>query len=161
MTSPADSEKDYTDPMEDYDVPEFDDPIEEALHSELVSDLQTQPLMCVSADTTVRETMKLMVGHQIAAVLVEEDGCLTGVFGDRDVLDKVALEYDDVIEGPVRDVMSTDPVSVREGDSAAKVLSIMAVSGYRHVPVVEADGKAVGIVSPQRMAHFLYRHMDA
>ncbi|MEQ9407425.1 MAG: CBS domain-containing protein [Fuerstiella sp.] len=151
----------FQDPLEDYSTPAFDDPIEEALHEKLVASLQAQPHICVSADTSVRDTMKLMVGQQIACVLVEENDRLVGVFGDRDVLDKVALEYDAVIDGPVRNVMSTNPVSVREDESAAKVLSIMAVSGYRHIPVVRPDGKSVGIVSPQRMAHFLYGYLES
>ena len=101
-----------------------------------------------------------MVGLQIACVLVKENERLAGVFTDRDVLDKVCLEYDDVIDGPVRRVMSTDPVHVQEGESAASALAVMAVSGYRHVPVVNGDHHPVGIVSPQRMAKFLSTHLE-
>jgi len=162
MTSPEKPENgSFEDPLEDYSPPVFEDPVEQALHDELVSTLQTQPHFCVSADTSVRDTMKLMVGRQIACVLVEEGEKLVGVFGDRDVLDKVALEYDDVIDRPVREVMSTNPVLVLEDDSAAKVLSVMAVSGYRHVPVTTPEGKTIGIVSPQRMGHFLIRHLQS
>ncbi len=71
------------------------------------------------------------------------------------------VEYDDVIDRPVREVMSTRPVSVLDHDSAAKVLAIMAVSGYRHVPVTTPEGKTIGIVSPQRMAHFLMGHLQS
>ena len=156
MGSPGNSKNGgFEDPLENYDAPKFDDPVEQALCDEPVATLQMQPYTCVSADTSVRDTMNLMVGRQIACVLVEEDDHLVGVFGDRDVLDKVALEYDAVIDSAVRDVMSRDPVSVLETDTAAKALSIMAVSGYRHVPVVAPDGRPLGIVSPQRMAHFL------
>ena len=150
----------FQDPLGTYDSPEFSDPVEEAIHGELVSGIQTQPHLSVSADTSVREAMPLMVGHHIACVLVEQDDVLVGVFGDRDVLDKVALEYDEVIDGPVSAAMSHDPVSVREADSVAKVLSIMAISGYRHVPVVSSEGKAVGIVSPQRIGRFLHQHLQ-
>jgi CBS domain-containing protein len=104
--------------------------------------------------------MKLMVGLQIACVLVKEGERLVGVFSDRDVLDKVALEYDEFIDGPVRDVMSTEPVYVGADDSAAKALAVMAVTGYRHVPVVNASHKPIGIVSPQRMAKFLSARLE-
>ncbi|MEZ6063176.1 MAG: CBS domain-containing protein [Planctomycetaceae bacterium] len=154
-TSPDANSGRFEDPLENYDPPVFSDPIEKALHEQPVESLQTQPHTCVFADTSVRETMKVMVGRQIACVLVQEDGKLVGVFGDRDVLDKVALEYDDVIDGPVRDVMSTNPVFVHVDDSAAKALAVMAVSGFRHVPVVSPTGEPVGVVSPQRMARFL------
>lgn len=160
-TSGETNENSFQDPLENYDPPAFSDPVEEALHNGTVADLQTQPHLCVTADTSVRDTMKLMVGQQIACVLVEDQGTLAGVFGDRDVLDKVAFEYDDVIDGPVANVMSTDPVSVLENESAAKVLAIMAVSGYRHVPVVSPEGKTMGIVSPQRVCQFLGQHFQA
>ena len=149
----------FEDPLEDYATPEFADAVEAAIHDELVSGIQTNPHLCVSPDTSVREAMKLMVGRHIACVLVEKEGVLEGVFGDRDVLDKVALEYDAVIDGPVSAVMSRNPVTVTDVDSVGKVMSVMAVSGYRHVPVISSGGKPVGIVSPQRIGQFLQQHL--
>ena len=149
----------FEDPIENYDTPTFDDPVEQALHNEPVANIQAQPMTCVGADTSVRETMNLMVGRQIACVLVKEEDRLVGVFGDRDVLDKVSLEYDDVIDNPVRNVMSEKPVYIQEDDSAAKALAVMAVSGYRHVPVVNTKHEPVGIVSPQRITRFLSSHL--
>lgn len=149
---------DFQDPLENYDPITFDDPLERALHEFPVTDIQAQPMCCVPANTSVRETLSMMVGKQIACVLVEDNNRLVGVFSDRDVLDKVALEYADVIDGPVSSVMSGDPVFVQPDDSAARVLSVMAVSGYRHVPVIDADHQPIGIVSPQRMAAFLTTH---
>ena len=112
----------FDDPLEDYSVPALADPLEAAIHDTLVDGLQTQPCLSVSAGTTVRGAMKLMVGRHSACVLVEDAGQLVGVFADRDVLDRVALEYDRVIDGPVRTVMSRDPVSVLEADPVAKVI---------------------------------------
>jgi len=156
----ASDNKEFQDPLEDYDPPVFEDPVEQALHDESVESLKTKPLTTVAADLSVREAMQLMVGNQIACILVEEGGKLVGVFSDRDVLDRVALEYDQVIDGPVRDVMSTDPVFVEEVDNAAKVLTVMAVSGYRHVPVVNAQGAPTGIVSPVRISQFLSSQLN-
>jgi len=156
----SDETKQFEDPLEDYSPPDFDDRVEEAVHNKDVAEIQTQPHLCVAPDTSVREAMSLMVGHQIACVLVEDDEQLVGIFADRDVLDKVALEYDTVIDGPVSAVMTTDPVSVLEADPVAKVLAVMALSGYRHVPVVSPAGKAVGIVSPHRVGDFLQEYLQ-
>ena len=145
----------FVDPLENYESPAFDDPIEQALHDEPVTEIRSQPYQCVDAATTVRDAMKLMTGRQISCVLVTENGKLAGVFGDRDVLDRVALEYDSVIDQPVSTVMSRDPVYVDRNDKAAKALAVMAVSGYRHVPIVDGKREPVGIVSPQRFSKFL------
>jgi CBS domain-containing protein len=149
----------FQDPLENYDAPVFDDPVEQALHDESVESLKTTPFLSVSASTPVRVARKLMVGNQIACILIHDDDKLVGVFSDRDVLDRVALEYDQVIDGPVSAVMTADPVFVLESDSVAKVLSVMAVSGYRHVPVVNTEGTATGIVSPVRVSQYLSQHL--
>lgn len=154
--SPVDQ---FEDPLENYDEPVFDDPIEAALHNQTVYSLQTQPFTCITAETSVRDAMKLMAGRQIACVLVQQDDSLIGIVSDRDILDRVALEYDTVIDGPVKEIMTANPVTVTENDSVAKVLAVMAVSGYRHVPVIDTHAKAIGIVSPQRMSHLLLEHL--
>ena len=97
----TDNKNEFEDPLEDYSPPEFDDRVEEAIHNKHVADIQTKPHLCVARDTSVRDAMKLMAGRQIACVLVEDEGQLVGIFADRDVLDKVAMEYDAVIDGPV------------------------------------------------------------
>ena len=90
--------------------------------------------------------------------MVEENGKLVGVFSDRDVLDKVALEFDAVKDRPVRELMTTNPVYVCETDTPAAALAVMAVSGFRHVPLVKLDETILGIISPQRVIKFLREH---
>lgn len=154
----ASSSEEFQDPLKNYDPPQYDDPLEKALVERTVASLHTQPYASVSPDTAVAEAMKKLVGDEIACLLVEDNGQLVGVFSDRDVLDQVALEYDQVKDKPVSTVMRTDPVFVRESDSAAAVLTVMAVSGYRHVPVLDTSDKLVGIVSPRRVTEFLRTH---
>lgn len=145
----------FVDPLSDYESADYGDAAAQRLADASVAALESTPFHCVSADTSVRDTMKMMVGNEIACVLVEDRGKLAGVFTDRDVLDKVALEYDDVVDLTVRSLMATEPIFVHEEDSAARVITVMAVSGYRHVPVVDHDGAPAGIVSPQRVVRFL------
>jgi len=148
----------FQDPLENYDPPEFDDPLEAALAEEPVTNIQMQPFSTISPDITVREALTLLTGEGIACLMVEEDEKLIGVFSDRDVQDKVALEYEALLDKPVREVMTDDPVYVWETDKAAAALGVMAVSGYRHVPIVSLELKPIGIVSPQRVTQFLQQH---
>jgi len=149
----------FQDPLENYDPKQYDDPLERALAEENVTAIQSQPFAGVGPATPIAEALGKLVGEQIACLLVVDDGRLVGVFSDRDVLEKVALEYDQLKDRPVREVMSPDPVHVYETDSAATALTVMAVSGYRHVPVVDVQGNAIGIVSPQRVTAFLRERM--
>jgi CBS domain-containing protein len=160
MANGEHNETPFQDPLENYDPPTFDDPIERALHEQTVVAIQSRPYACVPIDTTVEEVLQTLVGEGIACVLVEDQGKLLGVVSDRDILEKVALEYDDVKDQSVREVMTASPVYVDESDSAASVLAVMAVSGYRHVPVVDVEENIVGIVSPQRITKFLRKCLN-
>lgn len=160
MTDPRYSEE-FVDPLEVYEDPKYDDPLEQALADEPVTAIQSHPYASVTPDTTIGEAIGKLTGDEIACLLVEEDGKLVGVFSDRDILDKVALEYEAVKNKSVREVMTTDPVYVFDNDSASAALCVMAVSGYRHVPVVDIEHKLVGIISPQRVTGFLKKHFDA
>lgn len=147
--------EDFQDPLENYEPRQYDDPLQQALAEQTVGQLHTQPFASVTPDTPISTALSKLVGDQIACLLIEQDGRLVGVFSDRDVLAKVALEYDQIKDQPVSEVMTNDPVYVYDTDSAAAALTVMAVSGYRHVPVVDLDEKLVGILSPHRMTKFM------
>jgi len=152
---------DFQDPLENYDPPQYHDPLQRALAEETVTAVQSHPFTAISPDATVDEALWKLAGKEIACLLVADDESkLVGVFSDRDVLNKVALEYDEVKDRPVKELMTTDPVYVFDTDSASAAISVMAVSGYRHVPVVALDGKLLGIISPQRMTRFLRDHFN-
>lgn len=157
---PPDPDK-FQDPLENYEPKTYDDPLEQALADETVAAVQSTPYASVPPDTPIHEAIKRLAELHVACLLVEQDGKLVGVFSDRDVLDKVALEFDDLKEKPVSEVMTANTVYVYDTDSSAAVLAVMAVSGYRHVPVLSLDGKIVGIASPQRVTGFLQRYFEA
>ena len=145
----------FQDPLENYDPPAYHDALEQALDERTVADIQSQPYSSVTPGTSVQAALEMLAQTHIACLLVEEEGKLVGVFSDRDFLKRAALEYDDVKDRPVREAMTADPIYVFESDSAAAALAVMAVSGYRHVPVVNHDHQLTGIVSPLRVLAFL------
>lgn len=155
------SPDDFQDPLENYDPKSFDDPVEQALAEQTVETIQHQPCATISPETTVSAAVEKLSGFQIACLLVEKEGKLVGVFSHRDVLDKVALEYDAVKDRPVSDVMTTNPVFVFDNDPAAAALSVMAMSGHRHVPILDLQQNLAGIASPQRVTAFLQRFFKA
>lgn len=138
----------------------YDDPVQQVLVEKTVEAIQHEPYSTISPDTIVAEAISKLAGLHVACLLVEEDGKLVGVFSDRDVLNKIALEYDDVKGRPVSEVMTTDPVYVYSSDPSAAALSVMAVSGYRHVPILALDDQIAGIASPQRVTAFLRQFFE-
>ena len=147
----------FQDPLENYEPKTYSDPLEEAISEQPSSKLQHEPYTAIHADTSVAEAVKRLAADHIACLLVEENEKLVGLFTHREVLDKVALEPD-VLDQPVRNVMTTEPAYVQEDDPIAATLCVMAVHGYRHVPILSFDEKIVGIVSPQRVTNFLQQY---
>jgi len=157
---PQRSNERFEDPLKNYDPPSHKDPLERALTEETVAAIESRPFTSVRPDLPIHSALKALAGLEIACLLVSDEGRLAGVFTERDVLDKVAGRYEQIKDRPVSDVMTPDPVFAYENDSAGAALSVMAVSGFRHVPVLDVDDKIVGIVSPQRVTAFLKQHFD-
>jgi CBS domain-containing protein len=159
-TIPKLQAEDFQDPLQNYDPKIYSDPLEKALAEETVGAIQSTPVAMVTPETPVHAALQTLARLKVSCLLIEDQSKLVGVFSDRDVLERVALEYDQVKDRPVRELMTANPVVVYESDSAAAALSIMAVSGFRHVPVTKVDGTIVGIISPQRVTEFLRKHFS-
>ncbi|MEM6329278.1 MAG: CBS domain-containing protein [Planctomycetota bacterium] len=152
---------DFEDPLENYEAPPYGDALEQALAEHKVSAIQSVPFATTTPEASVAEAVEILANLHGGCLLVEKDGKLAGVITDRDVVDKVALEYDDMKARPVSTVMTYDPVFVYQTDTLSAALSVMAVSGYRYVPVVDREQRIRGIVSPQRVTGYLRRVFDA
>jgi CBS domain-containing protein len=153
--------EEFVDPLENYEPPEYRSTLEQALSEETVSAIHSRPYTSISVNSTVEQALDLLADRGVGCALVEDDGKFVGVFSDRDVLNKIALEIETMKRRPLREVMTADPVYVYEGDSSAAALCVMAVMGHRHVPVLNRDHKIVGIVTPQRITDFLLGQVEA
>ena len=150
----------FQDPLENYEPRQFDDPLEQALVEEEIGTIRHEPFSTISPDTPVHEAVAQLAGKHVACLLISEQDRLLGVLSDRDVLSKVVFECETIRDRPVRDVMTDDPIFVYETDSAVAALSVMALCGYRHVPVLDLNDNLIGIISPQRVTEFLENHFQ-
>jgi CBS domain-containing protein len=159
--TPDTAESEFKDPLSNYEPPAYNDPLEEALGEQPVEAIQVSPYTAVPDDTPVREAVALMARKDIGCLLItaRRSGRLVGVLTNRDVVDRVVLEYEAVKDGPVRAVMTRDPVVVRDTQCAAAAVAVMAVCGFRHVPVVDLEDQLVGVISPPRVIDFLQSHL--
>jgi len=87
--------------------------------------------------------------------LVQEGDRLVGILTERDVLLKAAGEKTDLNALAVRQVMSPDPVVLREEDTLATALHKMSIGGFRHIPLVK-DGRPTRVISIRD----LFRHVS-
>jgi CBS domain-containing protein len=83
----------------------------------------------------------------------EETGKIVGILSERDVLLKAAGPDRDLMALAVRDIMTKDPVMLREEDSLAVALHKMSVGGFRHIPFVADDGVTLMISVQDVLKH--------
>ena len=103
-------------------------------------------VLSVDINESVLDAINLMAQVNIGAVLVEEDNTISGIFTERDYLQKIALKSLSSQDTRVGDVMTSPVVSADPGDSVQQCMETMTTCRCRHLPVVN-DGKLLGIVS--------------
>jgi CBS domain-containing protein len=112
----------------------------------------------VPLTATVAEAVQAMLDrHMGAAAVVDENGVVAGIFTERDVLSKVALSGRDPNALAVREVMTTPVIMATRQTGIAEALQTMIELRHRHLPVVEEDGRLIGILS---IRHVLERKVD-
>jgi CBS domain-containing protein len=76
-----------------------------------------QVTISAEAHQTVLEVASLMVEHNIGAVPVLQEGQLTGIFSERDLMRRVVVAGFDPARTPVREVMTENPLTIAPDDA--------------------------------------------
>ncbi|HYS10891.1 MAG TPA: CBS domain-containing protein [Myxococcales bacterium] len=130
--------------------------IERAIETEQIRALGLGPAITARRDSTLEEVVRKLQEQHIGCVLVTgSDGRLEGIFTERDLLSKVALRPIDWSKERVGDYMTPEPETLRLDDHVAWALKLMHVGGYRHVPLTDAEGRPVGVVSIRDIVEFI------
>src|SRR5262249_45887436 len=90
-----------------------------------------------------------------AVMLTEHKGCLCGIFTDSDLARLFEQRREDVLDGPIRDVMTAQPRSVRLGSLLADAVELLSRHKISELPVLDADDKPVGLLDITDLIGFL------
>ncbi len=104
-------------------------------------------LITVSGDVTVEDAAKTMAQARIGAVLIIDNERVAGIFTERDIMNKIVAGGRDAKTTPVSEVMTADVRAVKVDDDAIDCLETMADGRFRHLPVVDGDGRPIGMLS--------------
>jgi len=120
-----------------------------------IREFMTENPRTVSPDSTIQDAAKIMRDEDTGVVPITEGESLTGVITDRDIAIRAVAEGRDG-QTTVREVASQDLVTIDPQQELDEALRLMAQHQVRRLPVVEEDGRLVGIVSQADVA----RHGD-
>jgi CBS domain-containing protein len=119
-----------------------------------IKDVMSADLIHVEAHDTVTTAAAIMDAARVGAALVMEGEALQGIFTERDVLRALKRDPHGVLDSPVGDWMTNDPMTVAADAPVMDALRLMLRGGFRHLPVVD-DERLVGIVSLRDLARAL------
>ena len=114
--------------------------------------------VAVRPGTTIGQAARIMKDHRMGCVLVEDGGKLIGIFTERDILTKLVGTGYDPGKVSVDGVMTRNPETLTPDDPIAFALQLMSVGGFRHVPLVDSEGRPVGILSVKDIVDYLAEH---
>jgi CBS domain-containing protein len=112
------------------------------------------PAYCVPNDSASR-VAKIMKKENVGSIPVCENRRsrkLAGIVTDRDLTLQVVAEGRDASSTLVEDVMTREPFACSPEDDIQKAIDAMEKHQVRRIPVVDRDGKLVGIIAQADIA---------
>jgi signal-transduction protein with cAMP-binding, CBS, and nucleotidyltransferase domain len=127
--------------------------------------LPTRSPLVFSRRDSVSAAMNAMQMQHRGCVLITEDGTtatpLVGIFTERDVLNRIIGQGRNPALIRLEEVMHEDPESLPTTATVAWVLNKMSVGGFRHVPVVDDEGRLAFVISVRDVVQFMVDHFPS
>ena len=118
-----------------------------------VLDLCDKEAAAVRLEASVADAIRTMLDRHVGAVAVVDDANrVAGVFTERDVLRKVALSRQSPESTPVREVMTAAVEMATLATGPGEALATMVERHFRHLPVVDNNGKLLGMLSIRNLS---------
>ena len=136
----------------------------------LVREVMTPEPVTVRVETPVREALSLLDRHSVTSLpVVAEDSVVVGMLSEADLLvgrllpdDRSSIlprtaDASRAAADSVGAVMSRRPVTIPADTDLVDVAKVMTATGFKSLPVVDARGRLVGVVSRRDIVRTLAR----
>ena len=149
----------------------------------LVADIMSRDVKVVAPDTLVPDAADLLAEARVGAMpVVDADGRLVGLLRDEDLIVSEARlhvptfisflggtlvskreehrfeeELRRVAGSSVADVMQAEPPTIRSDATVEDAATLMHRSEVTHVPVLDSDGRVVGMLARGDLVRFIAR----
>ena len=117
-----------------------------------IRELMTSNPCSIESDKSVAYAAKMMRDEDVGLAPIVEGERLVGTVTDRDVAIRVVAEGKDPESTKVKEIASTDLVTIDPQQDLDEALRLMAQHQVRRLPVVEEDGRLVGVVAQADIA---------
>ena len=121
-------------------------------HDRKIRDVMTSNPRTIEPSTTVQEAAKLMRDEDVGPIPIVENGSVSGIVTDRDIVLNVVAEGVDPTSTPVSQIASRDLITIDPEQTLDEALRLMGQHQVRRLPVCEEDGRLVGIIAQADIA---------
>jgi CBS domain-containing protein len=119
---------------------------------QIIKDVMTSDPCTIDADKSVAYAAKMMRDEDVGLAPIVEGDKLIGMLTDRDIAIRVVADGRDPDQVTVGEVASKQVVTIDPQQELDEALRIMAKHQVRRLPVVEEDGRLVGVVAQADVA---------
>lgn len=126
----------------------------------LVKKVMKTSLVTATSEETVAAVCKRMKESHLGAILVVNDNQLSGIFTERDLLNRVISEGLDPETTNVMAVATPNPIVVKDDTHIKECAEILRDQGFRHLPVMDQEGNPAGIVSSRDFFQYMADELE-
>jgi CBS domain-containing protein len=112
-----------------------------------IKQLMIKDVTSLPAHATVLDAAKFMTDMNVGTVIVTVEDSPSGLITDRDIVTKVLAQGKDPKTTKIEEIIITPVVTISEDKGVFDVTKLMSSHGIRRFPVVDANGKLVGVIA--------------
>jgi 2-oxoglutarate ferredoxin oxidoreductase subunit beta len=132
-----------------------------SLLTDTLADLKPKQPLTAHIDISLAKAIGTLQELNVGLMaLVDDDGKLVGVFTEGDVFTKVACKIEDIGQEQVRDYMTSNVTTLKADASIAYALHLMSIHHFRHIPVVDDEGKPEGVISFRSVVRYIEQNFS-
>jgi len=111
-----------------------------------ISSIMTETVACIDQNETITQAADHMTAKKISCLVAVDEGKVTGIITERDILKKIVADAKSASSVRVCDIMAGPVISVIPDCSTFSTSKVMQSNGIRRLLVMEGD-KLHGIVT--------------
>ncbi|HUZ15570.1 MAG TPA: CBS domain-containing protein [Gaiellaceae bacterium] len=123
-----------------------------------VAEVMNTSVLTVDPTASIGEAAEKMIDAGVGAVVVMEDMArIVGIVTERDLMRAVAQRAR-AAEARVRQWMTESVITIEPETEIKDAAKMMFEKNFRHLPVVNKDGRLLGIASLRRLSQYEFEH---
>jgi CBS domain-containing protein len=116
-----------------------------------ISKFMTKTVITACVDQTIQSVCKIMNENNIGGVVIVKRAINgnepVGIITERDIIRKIGSVELFTTQTPIRELMSNSIISIKPHNTIRDAITLMHGNNIRRLPVIDNDGKMIGIIT--------------